>query len=112
MFKGYDSEEDYFDSLKQNDHYHFSISFEYIEKDNGDDNYDIANAVMEVDVDWDGSEHGYKISYHCPDMYKIDPAEGNGTIEDFYDSAVAPIILDKLKSMGITYEALVGGIGM
>ncbi len=111
MFNGYDCEEDYLDSLKQDDHYHFSIPFEYIEKDNGDDNFDIAEAVMEVDVDWDESEHGYKTSYYCPDMYKIDPAEGNGDERDFYEDIVEPIVLSRLESMGITAEALYGGLG-
>lgn len=88
-----------------------SIPFEYIEKDNGDDNFDIAEAVMEVDVDWDESEHGYKTSYYYPDMYKIDPAEGNGDERDFYEDIVEPIVLSRLESMGITAEALYGGLG-
>lgn len=112
MFNRFNKEEEYFDSLKKDDHYHFSIPFEYIEKNNGNDNYDIAKALMEVDINWDYSEHGYRISFECPDMYKINPAEGNGDIQSFYDSAVEPIVLGRLESMGITYSALYGGIGM
>ena len=111
MFNGFEHEEDYLDSLKQDDHYHFSVPFEYIAKNYGNDEYDIAEAVMEVDVDWDDSEHGYRISFNCPDMYKIDPAEGNGSEEEFYDSAVEPVVLGELDSMGITSEARVFGTG-
>ncbi len=111
MFGGYKPEEEYLNSLKQSDHYHFSVPFEYIEKNYGNGEYDIANAVMEVDVNWDDYEHGYRISFYCPDMYKIDPAEGNGSEESFYDSVVEDVVLGQLDSMGITSEARVSGTG-
>lgn len=111
MFNGYEKEEDYFDLLKQDDSYHFSIPFEYIEKNYGNGVYDIAEATMEVDVNWDSARHGYAISFHCPDMYKIDPAEGNSGIEEFYDVVVEDIVLARLDSMGITSSARVDGIG-
>lgn len=111
MFNGYATEEDYLDSLKQDDHYHFSIPFEYIVKLYDNDECDVDEAVMEVDVDWDDSEHGYKVSYECPDMYKIDPAEGNGDEDEIYENIVESDVLRQLESMGITCEAMVGGIG-
>ena len=111
MFDGFDTEEDYLDSLKQDDHYHFSIPFEYIEKNYGDGEYDIETAYMEVDVDWSSYDHGYKISYHCPDMSSIDPDEGNGDEDEFYDYWVEDKVLSELDSMGIGSEALYGGTG-
>ena len=46
------------DSLKRADCYHFSIPFEYIEKNYGNDIYEVAIACMEIDVDWDESNGG------------------------------------------------------
>lgn len=112
MFGEYDNEDEYLMSLKQDDSYHFSIPFEYIEKNYGNDNYDIATTNMEVDVQWSDSELGYKISYYAPEDYLIDPAEGNGDIDEIYETAVEPIVLEELDSMGITSEARVGGTGI
>lgn len=72
------------DSLKQEDHYHFSIPFEYIEANHGDNNYDIATAYMEVDVDWDDSVGGYGVSYYCPEEGLIDRSQGNSDIDSFF----------------------------
>ncbi len=101
------NEEDYLDSLKQEDSYHFSIDFEYIEKNYGNDEYDIAIATMEVDVVWDSKDHGYKISYYCPDEELIDPNEGNGTVDDFYQHIIKFEVLDELESLGIPTEAII-----
>lgn len=108
MFK---NEDKYLKSLKKKDRYHFSIPFEYIKKNLGNDNYDIAVTKMEVDVKWSDSELGYIISYHVPKMHLIKRSEGNGTEADFYNYDVEPIVLDKLRALGITAEALVGGTG-
>ena len=105
------NEDEYLDSLKQEESYHFSIPFEYIEKNYGNDNYDIATTTMEVEVQWNEYEHGYSISYYVPEMYLINPSEGNGSEDDFYHSAVEDIVLQELSMRGITYEALVGGTG-
>mgnify|MGYP000246130127 CR=1 FL=1 len=107
----YESEDDYLDSLKQDDHYHFSIPFEYIEKRHSDGEYDVAVAQMEVSVDWNEFEHGYAISYDCFDMSKIDPNEGNSGIEEFFKYQVEDIILNELDNMNIGATALVGGTG-
>lgn len=104
-------EAEYLMSLKQDDNYHFTIPFEYIKKNYGNDNYDIAITNMEVDVQWSDSEKGYVISYYIPDMHLIDPSEGNGDEDELYEYAVEQIVLDKLESMGITEEILVNGIG-
>ena len=49
--------------LKKEDSYHFSIPLEYIKKNYGNDNYDIAIAYMDVDVQWDDNEQGYMMYY-------------------------------------------------
>ena len=61
---------------------------------------------MEVDVNWDQSQHGYAITYHCPDSYRIDPAEGNGTIDDFWHETVYFDVMDKLESLDIYATAI------
>ncbi len=101
MAHNYDAELEELRTYKQDDHYHFSIPFEYIKKNYGNDRYDIAEAVMEVDVDWDNANAGYVISYDCPDKYNIDPLEGNGDIDEFYNSEVETKVLDQLYSLGI-----------
>lgn len=112
MFGEFENEDEYLMSLKQDDSYHFTIPFEYIEKNYGDDQYDIATTNMEVDVEWSESERGYRISYYAPEEYLIDPVEGNGDIDEIYEYSVEPIVLQKLDSMGITSEARVGGTGV
>jgi len=102
-------EEEYMRSLKKEDHYHFSIPFTYIKKKYGNDQYDDGTAIMEVDVDWDESNLGYSITHHVPDMHLIDPAEGNGTEENFWEYPVYFEVKDELESMGIPAEALSNG---
>lgn len=111
MFEGFETEEEYLDSLKKDDNYHFTIPFEYIKKNYGNDEVDMARAYMEVDVDWDEYEHGYSISWYCPEESTIDPSQGNADIDDFYENAVESEVLERLDSMGITSEARVSGIG-
>ena len=106
-----ENEDEYLISLKKDDSYHFTIPFEYIKKNYGNDNYDIATTNMEVDVQWSALEKGYLISYYAPDIHLIDPAEGNGNEAEFYEYAVEQIVLDRLASLGITSDALVGGTG-
>ena len=100
------NEDEYLESLKKDDHYHFSVPFEYIKKNLGDDNYELAELTMEVDVDWDDSNNGYQISYDAPGFYEVDPNEGNGSLEEFFDSAVEDTVLSQLSSLGITSEAI------
>jgi hypothetical protein len=101
-----DDEEKYLDSKKKANHYHFSIPFTYIKKRLGNNQYEDGTAVMEVDVNWDQSQHGYVITYHCPDSYLIDPAEGNGTIDDFWHETVYFDVMDKLESLDIYATAI------
>ncbi len=107
----YESEEAFLDALKLDDHYHFSIPFEFIEARHGDGDYDISEAMMEVDVDWSSSEHGYSVSYSCPDMYRIDPSQGNSDVHEVYESQVEERVLEELDGLGIGSISLVGGTG-
>lgn len=104
----YESEEDYLDTLKEDDSYSFSIEFEYTVKDD-DDGYDTATAVMDVDVDWSDSEHGYVVTYSCSDEDQIDPDAGNGDLEEFYETAVYDEVMSLLESEGIDSDAIVNG---
>lgn len=101
------NEEEYLDSLKKADSYHFSIPFEYIKKNYGNDKYDVATTNMEIDVVWDADYHGYQISHYVPDMYLIDPSEGNGDEDEFYSQIVYFEVMDKLDSLGIPPSAIV-----
>ena len=87
--------------MKKEDNHHFSIPFEYIEKNYGDDNYDIATAYMDCDVEWDDFNEGYTCHYSCSEESSIDPEEGNGSLEDFYQEQVIPALQDALEEEGI-----------
>ncbi|WP_148062123.1 integrase core domain-containing protein, partial [Micromonospora aurantiaca] len=75
-----------------------TYQFEYIVKNHGNDNYDIGTANMVVRVEWNNSEAGYTIAYDVPELYKIDPAEGNSDAEGFYESDVYWRLMDDLGS--------------
>lgn len=51
-------------------------------------------------------------SYYVPEMYLIDPAQGNSDADEFYEYSVQNEVLARLDSMGITSEALVFGNGL
>lgn len=104
---GFANEEDYIRSLKKDDSYHFSYSFEYIAKNNGNDNYDIETTNMEVSVNWSDAQLGYVISYNIPEMYKIDPSQGNGSEKDFYESDVYWRLISDLENIDVGVEAIV-----
>ncbi|KAB3527099.1 hypothetical protein [Alkaliphilus serpentinus] len=103
----FENDDEYMKSLKKGDSYHFTYSFEYIAKNYGNDNYDIDTANMEVKVNWDESQMGYVISYSVPEMYKIDPSQGNGSETEFYESDVYWRLMSDLGSIGIGAEAIV-----
>ncbi len=63
---GFANELDYLRSLKKDDSYTFTYSFEYIAKHHGNGNYDIDTANMGVRVEWDDSNAGYVVSYDVP----------------------------------------------
>lgn len=103
---GFENEEDYLKSLKKEDSYTFSYSFEYIAKNHGNDNYDIDTATMEVRDEWSDPQAEYVISYNVTDMYKIDPAQGNSDAEGFYESDVDWRLLTDLSSLGIDSDLI------
>ncbi|GAP61279.1 hypothetical protein AHiyo1_49650 [Arthrobacter sp. Hiyo1] len=104
--QGFENEEDYLKSLKKEDSYTFSYPFEYIAKNHGNDKYDIDMATMEVRVEWSDFQVGYVISYSVPDMYKIDPAQGNSDAKGFYDYQVYDRLLADLSSVGIESDVI------
>ena len=44
------------------------------------------------------------MSHDVPDMYKIDPAEGNGDAASFYDYGVSSRLEDDLNALGIGFD--------
>lgn len=94
-------------ATKQDDHYSFSYEFEYIEKNHGNDQYDIGTATMNVEVHWDDAQDGYVISYDVPDMHKIDPGQGNGDAASFWDYDVETRALLDLAARGIHADSIV-----
>ena len=104
----YENEEEYQDSLKLEDSYHFSIPFEYIETNYGNDNYDIAMATMEVDFIWSEWEHGYTVSYYSPDAAMIDQSQGNGSIDEIFEYEIRDRAMDLMCDEGIPFMAISG----
>lgn len=98
---GFADELDYLRSLKKDDYYTFTYSFEYIAKNHGNDNYDIDTADMNVRVEWSDTQAGYVIVYDVPDMHKIDSTQGNGDAESFYDADVYWRVISDLGGLGI-----------
>ena len=88
-------------SLKKEDHYHFSIAFIYIEDDGSD-----ATATMEVDANWNDSIEGYEISYYCPDMVRINPANGNGDEHEIFRNVIMMDVYNALERCGISTGAI------
>lgn len=103
---GFANELDYLRSLKKDDSYTFTYSFEYIARNHGNDEYDIDTATMVVTVVWDDSHAGYLISYDVPEMDKIDPAQGNGDADSFYEYDVSARLTDDLDGLGIGFELI------
>lgn len=105
--QGFENEDDDLRSLKKDDSYHFSYSFEYIAKNYGNDNYDIGIANMEVSLNWSDTELGYVISYNTPEMYKIDESQGNSSERVFFEEDVRWQLKSDLDSIGIGFSAIV-----
>ncbi len=103
------NENEELDGLKKDDHYHFSIPFEYITENLGNDEYETDNAYMDVDVDWSDSDHGYTVSYSVSDKDAVDTSKGNPDEDELYESIIYDELMEKLKAEGIEEEALVFG---
>lgn len=98
---GFENELDYLRSIKKEDSYTFTYSFEYIAKNYGNDRYDIATTAMVIHVTWDDTEVGYTMTYEVPEMHLIDPAEGNGDAASFYETDVYDRFDADLDALGI-----------
>lgn len=94
-------EDDELRSLKQDDSYTLTYSFEYIAKNHGNGKYDIDTAEMIVDLEWSDAQIGYVISYNVPEMDKIDPGEGNSDAAGFYEHDVSEQLSNDLDAIGI-----------
>jgi len=101
---GFGDERDYLRSIKKEDSYTFTYPFEYIAKNFGNDQYDIAVAEMVVRLQWDDSQAGYTHSYEVPAMHAIDPTQGNSDAAGFFDSDVFWRLQSDLDAMGIGPE--------
>lgn len=101
---GFEDELDYLRSIKKDDSYTFTYPFEYIAKNHGNDHYDIGTADMVVRVQWADAEAGYTVAYDVPEMNKIDPVQGNGDAESFYESDVYWRLTSDLDRIGIGTE--------
>ena len=91
----------------QHNSYIFSYTFEDIEKNYGNDNYDIGTATMNVNLSRNEAEDGYDVTFDVPEEYKIDPAQGNGDAHSFYEYDVYPRLMSDLGGLGIGPEDLV-----
>lgn len=105
--QGYSNEDNYLQLLKKDSSYNFSYYFEYISKNYGNDIYDIESTSMEVNVNWSDAQLGYVISFSVPEMYKVDPCQGNGSDVEFFENDVYWKLISDLESMGIGAEAIV-----
>lgn len=94
-------DEDDMEQYHEEDTYHFSIPFEYIIQSERHDDEIIGTATMEVDLEWDEEDGGYRASYYSPDESLIDPDEGNGDIDDFYNDYVEDEVAERLDEMGV-----------
>ena len=106
MFNGYDNEDDYLRSLKQNDTYSFSYSYEYIVNryGEGNDDVELANATIDITVSWDGSSApGYVCSYIVSAPTSI-PNEWTGSAEEIFEEVRDSRLIHDLYGYGISCE--------
>lgn len=97
----FENEEEYLESLKHDDSYHFTYLFEYIKEELSDDDYIMDEATMEVDVYWDYGEHGYKVNHYCPDISNI-PSAYNGDEDQIFSEFIYFRVVDDLYALGIS----------
>lgn len=59
---------------------------------------------MIVRVEWSDSQVGYTVAYDVPEMYRIDPSEGNSDAAGFYEYPVSSRLEHDLDNLGIGYD--------
>jgi hypothetical protein len=101
-----DNEDDYIRSLKKEDVYNFSYSYEYIVKryGTGDADVELANATVDIRVSWDDtSGPGYTLSYqvHAPTSL---PNDYTSTEEGVFQEVCDMYLVYDLTSIGISPE--------
>jgi hypothetical protein len=90
----YECEEDYLDTLKQDDWYSRSFEFEYCNPESGE----WEPATMQVEATWDYGIHGYVLSYTS---YEVDGSELDGIFDTSF-----PQIHDWLSDEDIPDDAV------
>lgn len=106
MFNGYDNEDDYVRSLKKEDEYNFSYSYEYIVSryGDGDDDVELAEAIVDIKVSWDDtSVPGYTLSYQVNAPTSL-PNEYTTTEEGVFQEVCDNYLMNDLISIGISPE--------
>lgn len=106
MHNNYDNEDDYIHSLKKEDVYNFSYSYEYIVKryGDGDDDVELANATVDIRVSWDDtSVPGYTLSYQVYAPTSL-PNDYTDTEEGVFQQVRDMYLVYDLNSIGISPE--------
>ena len=106
MYKNYDNEDDYIRSLKKEDVYNFSCSYEYIVKryGDGDDDVELANAIVDIRVSWDDtSVPGYRLSYQVYAPTSL-PNNYTTTKEGVFQEVCDMYLVNDLISIGVSPE--------
>ena len=105
MYNGYENEDEYLRSLKQNDSYNFQYNYEYVSNryGEGDDDVDLENATLYVTLTWDDSPSpGYTVSYHVDAPTPIPNAYTGDETQIFED--LLPLLESDLFNAEIGFE--------
>lgn len=106
MQNNYDNEDDYIRSLKKEDMYNFSYSYEYVVKrfGDGDDDVELANATVDITVSWDDtSVPGYILSYRVYAPTSL-PNDYTSNEEGIFQEVCVMYLVNDLTSIGISRE--------
>jgi len=100
------NENDYIRSLKREDSYHFSYTYEYIVRrfGDGDDDVELAIATIDITVSWDDTAPpGYITSYSVSAPTSI-PNQYTGSEDDLYDEIVDMYLVSDLQGYSVSSE--------
>lgn len=99
-------EDDELESMKKDDSYFYSISFEWPVRD-GEGEWTTLSTTMDVEVEWNDYERGYEISFDCPDEDKI--VNSGGNLAECYNDCVLDEVIAYLNCEDIPVDAICGG---
>ena len=106
MYNGYENEDDYVRSLKKDDTYSFSYTYEYIVNrfGDGDDDVELANATVNITVSWDDSSvPGYTLSWNIYAPTSL-PNEYTSSKEGIFEEVSDMYLSSDLFANGISSE--------